>query len=53
MQDVLNSLLQAHQQAKNLAIAALQDDQELEQTILDTIKSIYACIQAVRAASGL
>lgn len=53
MQDVLNSLLTAHQQAKDVAIASLQSDQGLEQHVLDTIKALYALIQAVKAATGL
>jgi hypothetical protein len=53
MQEVLNSLLTAHQQTKDVAIAALQSDQPLEQHVIDTIKSIYALIQAVKAATGL
>lgn len=53
MQDVLNSLLTAHQQAKDVALAQLQNDQELEQSVLDTIKALYALIQAVKASTGL
>jgi hypothetical protein len=53
MGDVLQSLENAHQQAKNVAIAALQNDQDIEQKDLDAIKSIYACIQAIKQAYGL
>lgn len=52
MQDVLNTLLNAHAQAKNVAINGIQNDEDIQQH-LDTIKSIYACIQAVKAAYGL
>jgi hypothetical protein len=48
MPDVLNTLQLAHQQLKDLAIASLQNDQEIEQTVLDTIKALYALIQAVK-----
>ena len=53
MQDVLNSLATAHQQLKDLAIQSLQNDTEIDQRILDAIKSVYALIQAVKQAWGL
>jgi hypothetical protein len=53
MEDFLNTLHTAHQQAKNVAIAALQNDQEIEQHVLDSIKAVYALIQAVKAATGI
>lgn len=53
MPDVLNSLLTAHSQAKQVAINALQNDQEIEQHVIDTIKTLYSLIQAVKAATGL
>jgi hypothetical protein len=52
MEDVLNTLTQAHQQAKNVAITQLQNDQDVEQHVLDTIKALYALIQAVKQATG-
>ena len=53
MQEVLNFLVQAHQQAKNEAISAIQNDQDIEQRYLDAIKGIYALIQALKQAFGL
>lgn len=53
MEEFLNTLITAHQQAKNVAINALQNDQEIEQHVLDAIKAVYALIQAVKAATGI
>lgn len=53
MQEVLNYLTQAHQQAKNEAISQLQNDQEVEQRNLDAIKAIYSLIQSIKQAFGL
>ena len=53
MQDYLNTLAQAHQQLKDIAIASLQNDQEIDQRVLDAIKALYAHIQSVKQAFGL
>ena len=52
-QEILNHLTNAHNSAKQEAIQAISNDQEVEQRTLDTIKSIYALIQAVKGAYGL
>ncbi len=53
MQDVLNSLQQAHEQLKALAIQAIQSETEIEQHVLDSLKATRALIAAVRQATGL
>lgn len=53
MQDFLNTLLTAHQQIKDVAIQAVQNDQELEPHVLESIKTLYTLIQTVKQATGL
>jgi len=50
MEAVLTHLQNAHQEAKNVAIAAIQADGDVEQA-LAAIKAIYALIQSVTAGT--
>ena len=38
---------------KAIAIASVQNDQEIDQHVLDTIKALYALIQSVKQVFGL
>ena len=51
--EILQHLTNAHNAAKQEAINAISNDAEVEQRTLDTIKSLYALIQAVKQAYGL
>jgi len=52
MEAVLAHLTNAHIEAKNVAIAAIQADADIEQALI-AIKAIYALIQSVKASVGL
>jgi hypothetical protein len=48
MQDVLNSLAQAHELLKAVAVQNIQNNGELEQEISDALKALKALIASFR-----
>lgn len=52
MEEIIQHLENAHNAAKNLAVDAIQNDREIEQYVLDTIKAIGAVKAAVKQAAG-
>lgn len=53
MEEVITHLTNAYQAAKDIAHAAIDANQPIEQHVLDTIKAVWATLEAVKAATGL